>query len=48
MKSRYVSAGDSPSAPTTNELRPPYSDAESTARRLEPLTTAEKRSGELL
>jgi hypothetical protein len=44
------SAGDLPSAPTTNELElaPPFSVAESTTRRLEPLTAAEKRSGELL
>ena len=39
-----------PSAPTTNELElaPPFSVAESTTRRLEPLAAAEKRSGELL
>jgi len=39
-----------PSAPTTNELvlGPPFSVAESTTRRLEPLAAAEKRSGELL
>jgi hypothetical protein len=39
-----------PSAPTTNELElaPLFSVAESTTRRLEPLTAAKKRSGELL
>jgi hypothetical protein len=39
-----------PSAPTTNELElaPPFSVAESTTRRLEPLAAVEKRSGELL
>jgi hypothetical protein len=44
------SAAEAPSAPTTNELEltPPYSVAESTTRRLEPLTAAEKRSGELV
>ena len=43
------SAAELPSAPTTNELElaPPFSVAEPTTRRLEPLT-AEKRSGELL
>jgi len=52
--SQSVSLPDSkaelPSAPTTNELElaPPFSVAESTTRRLEPLTAAEKRSGELL
>jgi len=33
------------SAPTTNELTPPLSVTESTTRRLEPLTAAEKRRG---
>lgn len=42
------SAAELPSAPTTNELSTPYSVTESTTRRLEPLTAAEKRSGELL
>jgi len=44
------SAAELPSAPTTNELElaPPFSVAESTTRRLEPLAAAEKRSGELL
>jgi len=44
------SAAESPSALTTNELElaTPFSVAESTTRRLEPLTAAEKRSGELL
>jgi hypothetical protein len=44
------SKAELPSAPTTNELElaPPFSVAESTTRRLEPLTAAEKRSGELL
>jgi hypothetical protein len=39
-----------PPAPTTNELElaPPFSVAESTTRRLEPLAAAENRSGELL
>jgi hypothetical protein len=37
-----------PATSTTNELGPPYSGAKSTTRRLEPLTAAEKRSGELL
>jgi hypothetical protein len=52
--SQPVSPPDSraelPSAPTTNELElaPPFSVAESTTRHLEPLTAAEKRSGELL
>ena len=43
------SAAEAPSAPTTNELElaPPFSVAESTTRRLEPLT-AEKRSGGLV
>lgn len=35
------------SIPTTNELTPPFSITEATTRRLEPLTAAEKRSGEL-
>jgi len=50
MRSRYVSAGNLPSAPTTNELElaTPFSGAESTTRRLEPLAAAEKRSGEFL
>src|SRR5262249_51211973 len=42
------SAAELPSAPTTNELSAPYSVTEPTTRRLEPLTAAEKRSGELL
>ena len=44
------SAAELPSAPTTNELElaPSFSVAESTTRRLEPLTAAEKRSGELV
>jgi hypothetical protein len=42
------SLAELPSAPTTNELTPPFSATESTTRRLEPLTAAERRSGELL
>jgi len=34
--------------PATNEFSPPFSVTESTTRRLEPVTAAEKRSGELL
>jgi len=43
------SVAELPSAPTTNELElaPPFSVAESTTRRLEPLIAAERRSGEL-
>jgi hypothetical protein len=44
------SKAELPSAPTTNELElaPPFSVAESTTRRLEPLTAADKRSCELV
>jgi hypothetical protein len=44
------SKAELPSAPTTNELElaPPFSVAESTTRRLEPLTAADNRSGELV
>ena len=44
------SKAELPSAPTTNELElaSPFSVAESTTRSLEPLTAADKRSGELV
>lgn len=42
------SAAELHSAPTTNELAPPFSVTEPTTRRLEPLSAAKKRSGELL
>jgi hypothetical protein len=47
---RPDSAAELSSAPTTNELQlaPMFSVAESTTRRLEPITAAEKRSGDLL